>query len=269
MDEVFQFTLPFNFTFFDQTFNTLYIDGGFATFTYERVDLGNGQFIENLAGYEMYVYDSEIYGGDASPISYTTEGTAGNRILKVQWKNCAFEPDENGTDYANFQLWLYENDGKLEYHYGPISVSGSDSYGYPAEGPTVSILNGDGTQGIILTGSPSNPTVNSPGTATDIFMTDSPSEETVYVFTRSAATGTLSATEDAGIKVFPNPFKDKLTVSNEGSLAISEIKLTGMDGKVVLSASGNSSINTEHILPGVYFLEIHTPAGVARRKLIK
>jgi len=66
-------------------------------------------------------FGSDLYGDYFShtpAISYESGGCAGAVVMKIQFKECSLKgggPD----DYVNFQVWLYESSGTIEYHYGP------------------------------------------------------------------------------------------------------------------------------------------------------
>jgi hypothetical protein len=61
-----------------------------------------------------------------SPISYKVEGTAPNRIFKLEISNAGsyYEYEEFGTSdmFFNHQLWLYEGSNQIEFRYGPASI---------------------------------------------------------------------------------------------------------------------------------------------------
>jgi hypothetical protein len=54
-------------------------------------------------------------------VSLDVEGATGDRILKIQWKDMGFTgfPIE---ETVNFQLWMYERTGQVEFYYGPHSL---------------------------------------------------------------------------------------------------------------------------------------------------
>src|SRR5690606_21816877 len=70
-------------------------------------------------------------GSALSPISYKVEGTTGNRILKLEIKNAGLESEidpqnptsSTSTLYLNYQIWLYEADDAIEYHFGPNNIT--------------------------------------------------------------------------------------------------------------------------------------------------
>ena len=57
---------------------------------------------------------------DNSPISSKIEGSAPNRILKIEWRDAGFYADSSDTQelYVNLQAWYYEADGVFEFRYG-------------------------------------------------------------------------------------------------------------------------------------------------------
>lgn len=55
-------------------------------------------------------------------VSYTTTGTVGNRIFKVEYKNVSRRGDTQGNDTLNFQIWLHESDYAIEYRAGYCNV---------------------------------------------------------------------------------------------------------------------------------------------------
>ncbi|MDO5655921.1 MAG: hypothetical protein Q4G27_07255 [Flavobacteriaceae bacterium] len=83
-------------------------------------------------------------GGGLSPISYVLEGEIGTRIFKMQYSNIGFREDIEAnnisTDFANFQLWLYESTNIIEVHFGEslITDNSLDFQGNP--GPFVALI---------------------------------------------------------------------------------------------------------------------------------
>ncbi len=70
---------------------------------------------------------ADLATGSTGVISYTTLGTAPNRVFVVQWKNMpAYYDESNTSTKLNFQIQLDEGSNIVEYHYGPL-VSGTYS----------------------------------------------------------------------------------------------------------------------------------------------
>ncbi|MBX7043539.1 MAG: fibronectin type III domain-containing protein [Ignavibacteria bacterium] len=63
----------------------------------------------------------------ASSIVYKTEGSAGNRVLTVEW--ISMDYSANTTPDLNFQVKLYESDGHIEFIYGTMTA-GTATYTY-------------------------------------------------------------------------------------------------------------------------------------------
>ncbi|MFO8054770.1 MAG: BNR-repeat neuraminidase N-terminal domain-containing protein [Bacteroidales bacterium] len=68
-----------------------------------------------------------------SSVVYTMTGTAGNRILKIEFRNVgllqgsANNPKQKGE--YNFQVWLYESNGNIEFYYDNIDPSPNQESG--------------------------------------------------------------------------------------------------------------------------------------------
>jgi hypothetical protein len=83
----------------------------------------------------------------------------------------------------------------------------------------------------------------------------------------------LSGEEDEirkGKNIYPNPFSEEITVSMDEP--ISAISIFGLNGNLVREVKPNSakvSLQTNGLLPGMYFLQIQTKAGQTTRKMIK
>ncbi|PPD00316.1 MAG: hypothetical protein CTY35_02635 [Methylotenera sp.] len=83
-----------------------------------------------------------VSGVGAQPVTYTTEGTAPNRVFVVQWKNVE---RKLSTGVFNFQIRLYETTNAIELRYGfcfpddttPITAQ------VGLRGPTNVFLNGN------------------------------------------------------------------------------------------------------------------------------
>jgi hypothetical protein len=257
--------LSFSFDYYGNDFSTIYVSGGFTGFNYDTT----GGF-NDLSGNEVHVFDAEIGDGDSAVISYKTEGTPGNRIFKMQWYNANFENDDDNLDYVNFQLWLFENGDKIEMHYGSSSVVNNDSY-FPFGGPQIGLFNETGSKGIFLGGSPANPTVmNNPQGL--VFLTGTPSNGQVYVFTPTTGTGSRKIA-DAAVKVSPNPFSSELKIEMTGQQQMSSMKIYDLQGRLLrsvnISEGSACTVNTHDLPAGIYFLQLTNGDKVLHRKIVK
>lgn len=111
-------TLPFAFKYQNVPVSTVAIE------TYGSLIL-NGALNEDMGmGHITGLYMDYVAAGRGK-IYYTTTGTAGNRIFKVEYRNVGRYLDNNGTDSLNFQIWLYENNNAIEYRAGYSNVAAS------------------------------------------------------------------------------------------------------------------------------------------------
>lgn len=86
------------------------------TFTALNVFAGGGLSFPGLGNKELFVYHTPFGGymlkdrggtSSASDINYQIEGQAGDRVLKIEWKNAGFVQWYNTsslTDYADLQI---------------------------------------------------------------------------------------------------------------------------------------------------------------------
>lgn len=61
-------------------------------------------------------------GSKGGRISYKVLGSSPNRVFAIQYKSLRGYWSEETSTRVNFQVRLYEEDGKIEYHYGPVKA---------------------------------------------------------------------------------------------------------------------------------------------------
>jgi hypothetical protein len=79
------------------------------------------------------------------------------------------------------------------------------------------------------------------------------------------------ANDDVGIEAYPNPFSHQLTVTSNIKQATS-VTLFDYTGKIILSekiSSATTTVNTEGIAAGLYFLRVEDGMGVRNYKVVK
>ncbi len=69
------------------------------------------------------LWDYQRVGYDTGEVSYALEGTAPNRILKVQFHNMYWYKSQDPVNFVNYQIWLYETSNNIEFHYGPFGTA--------------------------------------------------------------------------------------------------------------------------------------------------
>jgi hypothetical protein len=142
--------LPFTFNFCGTASDSIFIEGnGFIVFDKSK-ELAIVAFTEFSSNKDT----SQNY---SAFIEYAIEGSTNNRIVKIQYRNVS-QNKLSEHDYLNYQIWLYENGNKVEFHIG------SNSCSTRADSPAPSLLglinknrNSD-NNAFLITGNAYNPT---------------------------------------------------------------------------------------------------------------
>ena len=284
-----QFILPigFNFKYFNTTLNQLFLDdwgygGELAADTTQTGIYGllipyGADIIDR--GYDINLDTATT--GSLSTISYLLDGAAGSRILKIEWKNVGFyselEDDNISTDYANFQLWLYEGTNDIEIHFGPASVTQPDLSFDGETAPYIALFSEydfDNLSvignGIALSGNPRSPSALAESSLYSTFVSGSIPDKTIYTFTKARAD--VAELDNAlEFYFYPNPSTDRITLSrNQLKSSINAITIRNTNGQQVKEVNHlATSIDISDLQAGIYFVEISTTSGIATQKLIK
>lgn len=208
-----------------------------------------------------------------SSIRYEVSGEEPNRILKVEWHECGLYDEvallESANLRLNFQTWIYESGGIIEYRFGPNTLNDSLP---ESEFLTSGIILGfdydyyDGTF-YTASGAPENPDWS----LTDDFyqwyysgsnLNSVPVEGTVYRFGPAVNVNDLGHV-DASLSVYPNPARDQLWVQN-GSTAV-EGEVLDITGRIVaqffLAPGERHSLATSDWASGSYYVRTTSPSG--------
>jgi len=189
-------SLPFNFPFFENTYNEFYISQyGYITFNNEyfrsyaeipKIDLVNDIIAGFWAGLEP---------GSSGSVYYYVEGTSPNQIAVIEWNQFTYWL---GGEYS-FQILLFEN-GNIKFQYKTMN----QGQGYPCN-PEIGIENSFGTDGIIRQSN---------------FCNDYPEPETSILLTRPDPSAFVQISpvwnENFSNSVEVNEFE--FTISNKGAL---------------------------------------------------
>jgi hypothetical protein len=285
-DPQFKIPIGFDFTYFDETFNQIFIEdfglGGLLT-----PDSSESGVFPLLIAYGADIIDRaydfiEPGPGSQSNISYLTEGTPGNRILKVEWNNVGFyselEDDDVSTDFTNFQMWLYEGSNDIELRFGPNSITqpqlsfddlpGSYIALLPAyEYDTDELLE----DGIGLSGDPANPTLE---VVSSLFSLPTLNgvipEGTIYKFSPGMSNTSSPAALQPQLSVFPNPSKGFFQILSENQNEIMEqVTIVNSIGKVVKEVNNpGNSVSVSELPAGSYFVKIKSNLRLTTQKLV-
>jgi hypothetical protein len=209
--------------------------------------------------------------GNNSPISYSTTGSVGSRILKIQWKNAGFHYDTTST--INFQMWLYETSNIVEVHIGPNSVP-NPSLVYQengSDGPVVGVYRFSSASNCAysscLSGNSSAAVANNLTGNINLFgtsITGTPADGTVYQFDPSPSGVSTYNANSFSISTITSEF-----VYMHSDSPIDRCTIYSLDGKTTVQRKPEGQQLFIGDLPaGMYIVEAQIAGIVSRQKLV-
>jgi hypothetical protein len=228
--------------------------------------MGFGEFISTYGTGDL-VYR---YSG-TSPISYELTGAPGARIAKFEWKDCGFYNDTTATytNFINFQIWLYEITGDVEYRFGTSFV---EAFSYDGNiGPVIGIApyiadpDYDFFAGIFLRGD------STACTSVPTYDTTrgTPVPNAVHRFANLSTVG-IKENLAQGFVMYPNPANENVNlIVPEGKQVIT---LSDVAGRICVreesNNGGNISISLHGLQAGVYFITVSNEKTTSTQRLI-
>ncbi len=213
-------------------------------------------------------------GPSLSPLSYKVMGTPGDQIMIIEFKNAGSygESEDAGTTtmYISFQMWLYENDNVIAFHYGPRMIDNPSSFYSGETGAIIGLAaidlnNFDAYNINILEGN-----ANAPSLAEAInTISGTPALGVRYLFT-PLSSSTTNPPADFLLAVSPNPTREALTITtDENLLNVTIMSLTGTAVWTSAAVVSGQSIAVDHLSAGMYLLQVSTARGTKVMKWIK
>jgi len=259
-DEIWQVPIGFTVEIFDSSFTALNVNSnGFLFDTIgisevmigmSRVDLVDGAFIID--------FNFPI------PVTYLTEGATGTQIFKIEWKS-ANVWGADSTNVVNYQIWIYEETGNIEFHFGSgfllnMSTLSVQKYSQP---PYFD-------DGISLKGDPVSPQTS---TLINQALYNYPASGSVYTFIKGEPGPSLiNESQKINLSIYPNPVSEMLNV-NGNDLNGAKWNIINNLGQTVNSGillNNNLSIPMHGINNGYYFFQLITPDnGIVQKTFIK
>jgi hypothetical protein len=175
VSETYRIPLGFDFNYHGSSFDSVYIlPGGLISFDPNKVH----------AFYFMMGMNGRMdLERNCSSVHYSTSGSQGSRILKIQYTDVSFEAVMSSST-ADIQVWLYESNGTIDVRYGPNSYYTLADSAYSTVVGPVSYSNGIAVNSFLLKGNPSAPVAEAPlGEGNLRFLIRVPSPDDVYTFT--------------------------------------------------------------------------------------
>ncbi|HNL37911.1 MAG TPA: T9SS type A sorting domain-containing protein [Saprospiraceae bacterium] len=129
-DEYASVPLGFDFNFDDETLDQFYVLG------YLGALVSNAEFnsgMDAIFGYGAY----SLANINGTEVRYKTEGTAPNRICKIEWYKAGFT-DSDGT--VSFQIWLYETSNRIDIRMGSSDVVEPELAFFNGSSPLIGLM---------------------------------------------------------------------------------------------------------------------------------
>src|SRR4051812_32086588 len=142
--------LPFTFNFCGFNADSVVIEtNGFIVF-----NVPNAISLISFNGFSGYKDSLQQY---VASINYLLSGSSGNRIMKIEFRKLSNNA-YSFYDNLSYQVWLYENGNKVEYHIGPSYYSSQVESEYPVlMGPINQKMDTD-DKAFMISGNPVSPT---------------------------------------------------------------------------------------------------------------
>jgi hypothetical protein len=211
-----------------------------------------------------------------SDLSVAIDGEDGSRILKLEWNNVGFfdELDNTGMSesFVNFQVWVYESEPYIEYHYGPsnfaVPIEAFSSWSkIPLLTALITFLDLETEElGLfVLQGEPDNPELVYSDSGdldeTDITgLSAFPADGTVYRFTLSPSSVKQIWDRISDVKVVPSIVSDNIrfTAGSTDNIHKINYQIKDIKGNILISGQSETdgTIHVSQLTTGQYFISI-------------
>jgi hypothetical protein len=167
--------IGFNLDFMGKTFDSVSVyNNGYLVFD-KNFNYGIAAFTFNMGA------NLDSLGQSSSSISYNISGSAENRILKIQFKDCSVSENSGGV---NYQVWLFENQRAFAISVGQTTCT-NETLSSCSKMVGLIDLNDleNGQMALLLNGDPSLPTPKAINNGEKKGRLDRfPSANTLYTF---------------------------------------------------------------------------------------
>lgn len=183
-----------------------------------------------------------------SLVSYAEEGSAGQRILKLQWKNMGHEFYSDAR--YNLQVWIYEEDETIEYRFGPCQacsfsqVTRLERYLYDFQNLQ---------ERFFPKGDPNNPTFHSDSMN---WLDSLPEPGTVYRFAYPGLS--VQKVQGKELQLYPNPGNGRIKLGIDKWMSI---EVYDNCGRAMQFHLKGDELVLHNAKPGLYFIAAVDESG--------
>lgn len=282
-DPIATIPLGFNITLFDTTVSTLYFNESFwgGTIMASNLDVGRAAAISIFEadlmdrGYDYLM--GEDQPGGLSTLSYKVDGTSGNKVAKIEWKNVGFYEeilnDDTSLQFMNCQLWLYEGSNTIEMHYGPNNVTNGPLVYENEPGPSIGIFPAVNMETFLFEGdgfAVGGIVPNELGyinfSDTTPYLGGTPANGTIYKFTFDPTSVKDVNKLAKEIKLWPQPAAN--LVNLQSSLTIEpNVTALAVDGRKIALKLNQNKVDISTLPKGIYTLQFEVNRQLVNKRL--
>jgi PKD repeat protein len=146
---------------------------------------------------------------------------------------------------------------------GNFAICKGDKYTYTASGASSYVWSNSSTVPTVALNPVTTTSYSVSGTLNGCTLSKT------FTIEVNPCTGINALQNNGTFHVFPNPFKESLSVQ---TLSDSEITLTNLEGRVILKSklhAGNNEINTSELQSGIYFIQANNAENTWRGRFVK
>jgi hypothetical protein len=275
-DPEFRIPLGFSFQFFNDLSDSIGCNAFFnpgAFFAFKPFSLATPTYNVFLP-YSSDIVDKgyldTISNISLSPISYKTEGTAPNRIFKLEYRNIGFPVPISANkldDSLDLQMWLYETKNYAEVRFGNVHITSPNIDVHGANsGPGIVIakgvtLQGDAAKLYGFSGDANVPDFDSANNINLVSggltpLDSNPQSNMVYRFVPVVPPVTPANLSNYNLRnhVFVTKEYDNLMFNNllNENVQVSVTNIQGQEVQNIKLQKGKSAISMQHLTTGVY-----------------
>lgn len=284
-DPDWEIPIGFDFTYFNYVTNELtfipdLVGGGLAV-NADAIKNAVSVILPAYADYTDLGFGKTMNSGEKgglSNISYLTQGEEGSRIFILEWNNVGFYYDiaeGEGESYANFQLWIFEEDNSFEVRFGESSISDPEQVFEGAMSPNTAlicsiILENQEVNGLSVSGDVSNPTTGDIDLISLGSFTSMPDNGRVLRFERQTVENLAEQKTSTRLMVSPVPFSDYISVKSDEDF--DRVQLLDLTGNVLFDSRSMEKeliIDSADFPSSIYFLRVWNEGEYLTKKLVK